>query len=202
MTPPSAITAPDGVEIALYRWLPDGVEPRAAVQIAHGAAEHAGRYERLARVLTGAGYAVYANDHRGHGRTAGSPERFGIAGPDGWSCLVADAELLTERIARAHPGRPIALIGHSMGSLVAQAVLQHGAPGLRAVVLSGTLSSLPTSTAWRRPSRSCPRPPGTSPPRPARRAPAPPPPPPLCPTASGRRATARWLPRGRTRRPR
>lgn len=139
------ITAPDGVEIVVYRWLPAFGEPRAMVQIAHGASEHALRYDRLARVLTGAGYGVYANDHRGHGRTAGTLERFGIAGPDGWDRLVADTERLAARIASAHPGLPIVLVGHSMGSLVAQAVLQHGAKGLRAVVLSGTLSSLPVS---------------------------------------------------------
>jgi alpha-beta hydrolase superfamily lysophospholipase len=141
---PFTMKVPDGVDLYVYRWLPGGVQPRAVVQIAHGASEHAGRYERLARELTGAGYGVYANDHRGHGRTAGSLERFGIASHDNWNRLVDDARLLTERIADAHPGRPIVLLGHSMGSLVAQACLQRGAKGLTAAVLSGTLSSLPS----------------------------------------------------------
>ena len=137
-----AIRASDGVEIALYRSLP-AARPRGVVQIAHGASEHARRYERLAGVLAEAGYGVYANDHRGHGRTAGSLDRFGIAGPDGWSRIVADQKFLTGHIARAHPGHPIVLLGHSMGSLIAQSYLQAGAEPLRAVVLSGTLSSLP-----------------------------------------------------------
>ncbi len=137
------LTAPDGVEVVVYRWLPEGQEPRAVVQIAHGASEHAGRYERLAHVLTRAGYAVYANDHRGHGRTAGTLERFGVAGPDGWNRLLEDTRRLTDHISRAHPERMIVLLGHSMGSLVAQYYLQRGPEALRAVVLSGTLSSLP-----------------------------------------------------------
>jgi alpha-beta hydrolase superfamily lysophospholipase len=142
MTDSFTLSAPDGVQIVVYRWLPEG-EPRGVVQIAHGASEHARRYERLAHVLTGAGYAVYANDHRGHGRTAGSLERFGVAGADSWNRLVEDTSRLTGDIAHAHPGLPIALLGHSMGSLVAQYYLQRGAEALRGVVLSGTLASLP-----------------------------------------------------------
>ena len=45
------------------------------MQIAHGASEHAARYERLAKELNAAGFAAYANDHRGHGRTAGDLSR-------------------------------------------------------------------------------------------------------------------------------
>ena len=60
--------ASDGTALFTYRWLPEG-PPRAIVQIAHGMAEHAARYARFAEVLTGAGYAVYDNDHRGHGHT-------------------------------------------------------------------------------------------------------------------------------------
>jgi len=57
--------------IAFVRcWLPDVDVPRAVVQLIHGMAEHSGRYERLALALTSAGYAVYAQDLPGHGRTA------------------------------------------------------------------------------------------------------------------------------------
>jgi alpha-beta hydrolase superfamily lysophospholipase len=138
-----SLTAPDGVELTVHRWLPGRRELRGVVQIAHGASEHAGRYARLAEALAEAGYGVYANDHRGHGRTARALERFGIAGPDGWNRLIEDARSLTRHIAAKHPGRPIILLGHSMGSLVAQHYLQRDAEGLAAVVLSGTLSSLP-----------------------------------------------------------
>ena len=60
-------TDPDGDEIFCYRWGPPAdVTPKAVVQVEHGAAEHALRYERLARVLNEQGYVVYADDHRGH----------------------------------------------------------------------------------------------------------------------------------------
>ena len=62
----------DGIQIFTYRWMPDEASAvKGTVQVAHGMAEHAARYERFAGSLTKAGYAVYANDHRGHGKTAG-----------------------------------------------------------------------------------------------------------------------------------
>ena len=64
--------ADDGQSLLARRWLPEG-RPRAVVQIAHGLAEHSARYARIAGALNAAGYAVYANDHRGHGPKAAPP---------------------------------------------------------------------------------------------------------------------------------
>ena len=79
----------EGIELFVYRWNPAGTH-WAVVQIVHGLAEHAGRYARLAQELNAAGYAVYANDHRGHGRTAKSAEELGflpsrMAGASAWT---------------------------------------------------------------------------------------------------------------------
>src|ERR1051325_11062234 len=112
-----------GQRIHVYRWLPDG-DPKAVLQIAHGAAEHAARYARVAAVLTAAGYAVYADDHRGHGKTAAEFGRYGIAGPDGWNAMVLDVHLLSDEIRARHPGVPLILFGHSMGGMIAQDYLQ------------------------------------------------------------------------------
>jgi hypothetical protein len=54
-----SLEAADGQRIYVYGWLPGGT-PKAVVQIAHGAAEHAGRYARVAAVLVTPD-AVYAN---------------------------------------------------------------------------------------------------------------------------------------------
>ena len=66
----------DGTKIVAYRWDPEG-EPRAAVQLTHGMGEHAQRYDHVARALNDAGFAVYAQDHRGHGASA-DPAMHGI----------------------------------------------------------------------------------------------------------------------------
>ena len=132
------LEAPDGVSLFVYRWLPDG-PAKAVVQIAHGLAEHAGRYARLAEALCAAGYAVYADDHRGHGRTAGTPADLGVlAERDGWNTCVDDLWRLTLRIGADHPGLPIVLLGHSMGSFMAQQLITEHGEVLAAAVLSGT----------------------------------------------------------------
>ena len=127
----------DGTEIAAYRWRGDE-PPRAIVQIAHGMGEHAARYRRLAEALTRAGYVVYANDHRGHGRTAGSPDRHGDLGDAGWDGLVADVGTLGALARSENPGLPLVLLGHSMGSFAAQFHLLDHSDEVDAAVLSGT----------------------------------------------------------------
>lgn len=129
-------SASDGKKLFLRRFLPDG-PPRAVLHLAHGMAEHSARYAPLAEVLTAAGYAVYANDHRGHGRTAASPEELGFF-DGGVERVVLDLVELIAFEKAAHPGLPFVLMGHSMGSYFVQQLMQtHGAE-LQAVVLSGT----------------------------------------------------------------
>jgi alpha-beta hydrolase superfamily lysophospholipase len=142
------LTDPDGFEIFVYRWAPPpGTSPKAVVQLAHGAAEHALRYERFARYLNQAGYTVYADDHRGHGKTASTLDKAGIAGEDGWNGMVRDLRMITDCIQHDYPDLPLFLFGHSMGSFLAQRYIQLWGEGLKGVVLSGTSGSLGDVTA-------------------------------------------------------
>jgi alpha-beta hydrolase superfamily lysophospholipase len=132
------------IELFVYRWVPRS-GPKAVVQIAHGLAEHAGRYRRLAEALAAAGYAVYANDHRGHGRTASTPDELGwFAEHGGWDKCVEDLWQLNDCIARDHPGLPIVLLGHSMGAFMAQQLIAEHGESLAGVVLSGSGGKPPT----------------------------------------------------------
>lgn len=125
----------DGKAIHACRWLPDEV-PRAALQIAHGMGEHIARYEPVAARLNAAGYVVYGNDHRGHGRT--DPDRLGSLGDDGWNRVIDDARLLNERMAEDFPGLKRVLLGHSMGAMLVQQYLCRHGSSLDAAVLSGS----------------------------------------------------------------
>lgn len=139
------LEAHDGESIACYRWTADtetGGAPKAAVQIAHGASEHGARYRRFAQALVDAGYVVYADDHRAHGRTADEYGRFGVARPGGWHAMVEDLHTLRDHIGQDQPGVPIVLFGHSMGSMLAQRYLQKWGDGLAALVLSGSTGGL------------------------------------------------------------
>src|SRR5688572_8280675 len=134
--------AADGTTIHYRRWLPAG-SPKAVIQIVHGAAEHASRYDRFARAAVASGYAVYGTDHRGHGRTRLRSGRLGDAGPDAWNRMVDDEIALGQRLRAAHPGAPLVLLGHSLGSFIAQDLITRHADGqpclhLDALVLSGT----------------------------------------------------------------
>ncbi|WP_275560602.1 alpha/beta hydrolase [Streptomyces sp. 5-6(2022)] len=136
---------PDGVRVVTYSWLPENGAVRAIVQIAHGAAEHARRYDRFARFLAAHGYAVVASDHRGHGATAESTGGFGIVGEegDGWRAIVSDLRTIGDRARAAHPRAPLVLLGHSMGSMLARDCAQEYGEELAGLILSGTFRSLP-----------------------------------------------------------
>lgn len=121
-------TAEDGTGLHVFRWDPDG-PARGVVQVVHGASEHAGRYRRLAEVLTSRGHVVVAHDQRGHGRSAVRFGRPGVARPGGWKAMLADVHHLAG--AARCPGGPLGdledlplvLLGHSMGAAVVQGSL-------------------------------------------------------------------------------
>jgi alpha-beta hydrolase superfamily lysophospholipase len=106
-------------------------------------AEHGGRYARVAEQLTKAGYAVYCGDLRGHGHTAATPGDLGyFADHDGFRVVLEDLHRIHERIAADHPGLPIYLLGHSMGSFFTQHYLFTYGAELAGAVLSGTSGGL------------------------------------------------------------
>ena len=127
----------DGAEIH-YRYWAGPASPRAVVQIVHGAAEHSGRYDRFANALVSEGYAVYATDHRGHGRTRVRSGQLGDAGPDAWNRFIEDEQQLSQLIRQANPGAKLVLFGHSLGSFIAQDYITRRPDLIDALILSGT----------------------------------------------------------------
>jgi alpha-beta hydrolase superfamily lysophospholipase len=120
------IASPTGASLNLYIRRAAG-ELRAVVQVNHGLAEHAARYERFADFLAQRGIHTYAHDHRGHGFTTAPdapPGRFGA--PSGGDKVIADVAAIHDLIRAEHPGLPVIVFGHSMGGLIAlNYVLRH-----------------------------------------------------------------------------
>lgn len=112
-------------------------EPSSVVVIAHGASEHSDRYRHVAERLVEAGCAVYALDHRGHGRSQGSRALI-----DRIPNAVADLDSLILLARSERPGLPTYLLGHSMGGAVAvNYTIQHQ-DRLHGLILSGPLAAL------------------------------------------------------------
>jgi alpha-beta hydrolase superfamily lysophospholipase len=121
--------------------------PRAALLLSHGLGEHAGRYAALARDLAPRGIEVHALDHRGHGRSGGARayvQRF--------SQYVDDFEAFRRHVAVELPaGRPVFLLGHSLGGLIALRWLEaHRGEGVRGAILSAPLLGIAKEAArWK-----------------------------------------------------
>ncbi len=124
----------DGKQIELYVW--DQVKnAKAVIKIAHGMAEHSARYDDFAKYLNSKGYIVVMNDHRGHGLTA-EPDSLGYEQGDMWSNNVNDQLVLIDYCKEKY-GLPVFMMGHSYGSFITQAVMEH-APDVAGFVLCGS----------------------------------------------------------------
>ena len=112
-------------------WLPEG-EPKAILLVAHGIAEHSGRYMNVVNHFVPAGYAVYGVDHIGHGKSDGKRvcvERF--------QDFTKTFKKYFDMIRGWQPIKPIFLVGHSMGGLISAAYLLKHQDELTGAVLSG-----------------------------------------------------------------
>ena len=124
-------------------WEPDDAarsdfSPRAVVQIVHGMSEHVERYAPFAEFLVGRGFVVCANDHVGHGKTAGEHDLGHMPLANGADVLVEDVHALREKVCERYPHARHVMFGHSMGSFVTRVYLTRHADGLSAAILCGT----------------------------------------------------------------
>jgi alpha-beta hydrolase superfamily lysophospholipase len=131
-----ALTGAGGLTIFWQRWLP-GKPPIGVVVIAHGAGEHSDRYAHVAQRLLDERFAVYAIEHRGHGRSQG---RRGLI--DRVDNAVADLDAVVGLALANHPGVPLFLLGHSMGGTLSLCYALRHQARLAGLILSGPLAAL------------------------------------------------------------
>lgn len=124
-------TGAGGVAIFATSWLPEST-PRDHLVLAHGYAEHLGRYSAVAEFLTAAGYAVHALDHRGHGKSGGPR-----AVIDSFAKADADIDTLVDKVRALSGLERIKLVGHSMGGSLALNYALNHPDKLSGLVLSG-----------------------------------------------------------------
>lgn len=129
----STFVASDGENIAIQDWpLAYGRQLRGVVLLVHGLAEHAGRYDHVARRLNDWGFAVRGYDQYGHGESSGV--RGGL--PHEQRFLDDLADVLDSTRARMDPATPLILFGHSLGGLVAARFVSLQPGSVEGLVLS------------------------------------------------------------------
>ncbi len=126
-------TGATSTELFYQRWRPDGA-PRAIIAIVHGFGEHSGRYPNVVNYFVPRGYAIYGFDHRGHGRSPGKRGHI-----NAWSEYRDDVRAFLQLVAAQEPSRPVILLGHSLGGLIALEYVLRDPAGLRGVIASGPL---------------------------------------------------------------
>ncbi|TQM25866.1 alpha/beta hydrolase [Nocardia bhagyanarayanae] len=119
-----------GSRIAWRAWLPE-TTTKAVIVLVHGIAEHSGRYGHVGKRLAEAGFAVYALDHLGHGKSAGSKANIGSM-----EGSADNVEGMLDIAAREHPGVPKFLLAHSMGSLIVLYLATRAPIDVAGIVLS------------------------------------------------------------------
>ena len=125
------LKTPAGASLYYQSWRPFD-RPRAVLLIAHGLAEHSGRYQNFARFFVDRGYAVYALDHSGHGKSDGDRCHIGR-----FSQFTDGVGLLLEKVREEIPDTLVFLVGHSMGGLIATHFLIEHQSEFAGCILSG-----------------------------------------------------------------
>ena len=127
----------DGVTIPVHHWRPH-TEPKGLLFIFHGLAEHGLRYTELGKQLTEEGYEVFLPDLDVHGASVSSRDKLGIAGSNWFMQQIENMLALINQFRSHHPGKKIFLLGHSMGSFLAQRFVQLHGDAIDGLILSAT----------------------------------------------------------------
>ena len=129
----------DGWQLVGYRWAGHDCQTAAGIVVlVHGMGEHLRRYDHVADALTSHGFLVYGHDHRGHGASVAATDEPGQLGHNGWWRLVDDLNLVVARAKSDHPGLPVVMVAHSMGSFATQQFLLDHGTAVDAVAFTGT----------------------------------------------------------------
>lgn len=120
----------DGLELLVQSWRPKG-ETRGTLVVVHGLKDYSDRYGELAYAAVARGYAVHAFDLRGHGDSQG--DRVWV---DRFDDYVADLGQFIARVQQEEPGKPLFLLGHSMGGAIATLYTETQKPKLAGLITS------------------------------------------------------------------
>ena len=125
------LDASDRSRLFVNQWLP-AAPLKAVILLAHGMAEHSGRYARLADTFCDKGYGVYAPDLRGHGKSNGARGHF-----PSLDVVMQDIHQFIQFVSQRHPNLPQFLYGHSLGGLLSLTYVVQNKAELKGVIVTG-----------------------------------------------------------------
>ena len=136
----------EGAKIYFQSWAPkDKNEVKAIMLVCHGMAEHTDRYVGFGEYFAENGFAVFANDHIGHGKSLVSEDDLGYFGNnnENGDVFVADMYSLQQEAVKQYPSKPVFFFGHSMGSFIARRYASVHGEDLAGAIFCGTAGTNP-----------------------------------------------------------
>ncbi len=125
-------------------FIPSDKEIKGVVQISHGMMDYIGRYTRLADALCSAGYVLAGNDHLGHGDSVATADDYGFfASRDGYLFVIDDLKKMNEFLHKEFSGKPVVLLGHSMGSFISRLYAEKYSDSVDGLIIHGTAGPNP-----------------------------------------------------------
>ena len=132
------LAADDGHQVLTDLWQPEGnADTVAMVQLSHGLGEHSSRYERFAQRCVRAGIALAVHNHRGHGESCAADKLGHFADNNGWNKVISDVGEVRNYLSQ-FADVPLVIMGHSMGSFIAQSSLMRDSQNVAALILSAS----------------------------------------------------------------
>lgn len=129
----------DGEKIFYYQFLPENGDVKFVFQISHGMAEHSARYKDFAKFIVSKGGAVYAADHRGHGKNINKKDDYGFwPTKNTWYKVVDDIKILNSIIKNNYPQKPHFILGHNIGSFIVRGYIINHSHETDGIIISGT----------------------------------------------------------------
>lgn len=125
-----------GTGIYYQAWIPPG-KPKASLVLCHGQGDHSGRFTHVAEYMARNGYAFWAHDFRGHGRSAGKRGHV-----DNFEDYLADLSRLIRIAKEKDPAAKTFLYGHSLGGLVVLDYAEKHGSEIAGVISTGPLLGL------------------------------------------------------------
>ena len=127
----------DNTRLFRQAWIPEEGKAKGVLVVVHGFKDHGGRYFELGQYLAQRGFAVFAADLRGHGRSDGPRQMV-----ESFNDYMVDLALVVRQVRTQFPGSPVFLLGHDVGGVITARFAEMIPNSIQGLALSGATLSV------------------------------------------------------------